>query len=118
MNYTKYEEARILGARALQLAMNAPPLLKLSKDQLEELNYDPLKIAELEFRENVLPITVRRPLPQKYEAEEAEEELEIAEEEKPAEKLVVIEEKVEEAEHEKTAVEGEAVEGAEGVEEI
>ena len=50
--FTKYEVARILGARALQLAMNAPILLKLSKEDLEEVNYDPLRIAESEFYAN------------------------------------------------------------------
>jgi DNA-directed RNA polymerase subunit K len=89
--YTKYEIARILGARALQIAMNAPLLLDIKKEKLEELNYDPLKIAEMEFNSAVLPITVRRPMPQKEEVgEEAEKEEEIEivgeEEVKPEEK--------------------------------
>jgi len=63
--FTKYEIARILGARSLQLAMDAPVLLKISKEEEEELNYDTLKIAERELTEGVLPITVRRPLPKK-----------------------------------------------------
>jgi len=67
--FTKYEIARILGARALQIAMDAPLLLKISKDKLEELSYDPLRIAELEFNGNVLPITVNRPMPRRTEAE-------------------------------------------------
>lgn len=87
--YTKYEIARILGARALQIAMNAPLLMDIKKEQLEEMNYDPLKIAEMEFNAQVLPITVRRPMPQREEAEEEakeEEEIEVVgEEEKPAE---------------------------------
>ena len=61
--FTKYEVARILGARALQISMDAPLLLKLEKADLENMRYDPLKIAETEFNEGVLPITVRRPLP-------------------------------------------------------
>ena len=61
--FTKYEVARILGARALQVSMNAPILIKLSKEEMEALNYDPLKIAELEFFEGILPITVKRPMP-------------------------------------------------------
>ncbi len=65
--FTKYEIARILGARALQLAMDAPVLLKIDKEKLEEINYDVLKIAELELQESVLPITVKRPLPKKAE---------------------------------------------------
>ncbi|MEK6860050.1 MAG: DNA-directed RNA polymerase subunit K [Nanoarchaeota archaeon] len=63
--FTKYEIARILGARSLQLAMDAPVLLKMTKEEEEELNYDTLKIAEKEFEAEVLPITVRRPLPKK-----------------------------------------------------
>jgi len=63
--FTKYEVARILGARALQLAMDAPILMKLSKGDLENFNYDVLKIAELELTEGVLPITVKRPFPEK-----------------------------------------------------
>ena len=61
--FTKYEIARILGARSLQLAMDAPILLKLTKEEEEELNYDTLKIAEKELEAGVLPITVKRPLP-------------------------------------------------------
>ena len=71
--YSKYEIARILGARALQLSMNAPLLLKIEKDELERIRYDPLEIAEIELRAGVLPITVKRPLPQKTEVEEQED---------------------------------------------
>ncbi len=71
--FTKYEIARILGARALQLAMNAPMLLKLDKEQLEQLSYDPLKIAELELYSGILPITVRRPLPERKQEMPREE---------------------------------------------
>ena len=65
--FTKYEVARILGARALQIAMNAPLLIKLSHDDLEKIRYDALKIAEIEFESGVLPISVKRPFPQKRE---------------------------------------------------
>lgn len=84
--YTKYEIARILGARALQLSMNAPRLLRMEKSELEKIKYDPLKIAELEFREGVLPITVRRPMPKKIEIEK-KEEIEVEEEEAKEEKV-------------------------------
>ncbi|MBA7627181.1 hypothetical protein ES703_34643 [subsurface metagenome] len=67
--FSKYEVARILGARALQIAMNAPLLIKLSKEDLEKIKYDALKIAEIEFESNVLPISVKRPFPQKKEEE-------------------------------------------------
>jgi DNA-directed RNA polymerase subunit K len=63
--FTRYEVARILGARSLQLAMDAPVLLKLTKEDEEELNYDTLRIAERELEADVLPITVKRPLPRK-----------------------------------------------------
>ncbi len=62
-NYTKYEKARIIGARALQIAMGAPFLLKLSKEDLEKLKYNTLEIAKLEFSKNVLPITIKRVTP-------------------------------------------------------
>jgi DNA-directed RNA polymerase subunit K/omega len=117
--YTKYEIARILGARALQISMNAPMLLSISKDELEELNYDPLKIAELEFNAKVLPITVRRPMPQKEE--EAEEEKEEEEIEVVGEEAKVEEAKVEEkvaAEVAAPEAEEEEVPETEGPEEI
>lgn len=64
---TKYETARIIGARALQIAMNAPLLVKLSKEDLEEIKYDALKIAEIELESNTLPISVKRPFPKRKE---------------------------------------------------
>jgi len=63
--YTKYERARIIGARALQIAMGAPILLKLDKDDLEKLKYNPINIAKREFEEGILPIVIKRPLPEK-----------------------------------------------------
>ncbi len=96
--FTKYEVARILGARALQLSMNAPLLLVITKEKLEEINYDPLKIAELEFESDVLPITVKRPLPERVELEEeTEEESEILKE-MPSEEAAVVHKKDEEEE--------------------
>jgi len=65
MKFTKYERARIIGARALQLAMGAPLLLKLDQHKLEELRFSTLEIAKLEFVKDLLPITIRRPLPKK-----------------------------------------------------
>ena len=35
--FTKYEKARVLGARALQIAMNAPLLIKIEKEDLEKV---------------------------------------------------------------------------------
>ncbi len=63
--FTRFETARIIGARALQISMDAPLLIKLSESELEVMHYDALKIAEKEFRSGVLPISVRRPMPTK-----------------------------------------------------
>jgi DNA-directed RNA polymerase subunit K len=52
-SYTRYERARIIGARALQISMGAPLLIRTSK-------IDPLEIAIEEFNQNVIPITVKR----------------------------------------------------------
>ena len=68
-DYTKYERARIIGARALQISANAPILLKIEEKKLEEINFDPIEIAKLEFDSGILPITVKRPLPKKIEKE-------------------------------------------------
>jgi DNA-directed RNA polymerase subunit K len=65
--FSKYEKARILGARALQIAMNAPLLIKIEKEDLEKVRYDALKIAEIEFESGILPIMVKRPFPKKRE---------------------------------------------------
>ncbi|MEK6830903.1 MAG: DNA-directed RNA polymerase subunit K [Nanoarchaeota archaeon] len=103
--YTKYEIARILGARSLQLSMDAPVLLKLSKEEEDGLNYDVLRIAEKELELGVLPISVKRPMPKK-----SEREVKRLSEEEIKEKLV------EKAEIEKKES-GEIEEKKEGVEE-
>jgi DNA-directed RNA polymerase subunit K len=64
-NFTKYERARIIGARALQIAMGAPILLKLKKEEFEKLKYNPINIAKKEFEEGVIPLNVKKPLPEK-----------------------------------------------------
>ena len=53
--YSKYEKARIIGARALQLAYGAPPLVKVPEGTV-----NPIDLAELEFNEGVIPITILR----------------------------------------------------------
>ncbi len=55
MDYTKFEKATIIGARALQLAYGAPPLIKVPANVVE-----PLVLAKLEFDEDVIPIIVVR----------------------------------------------------------
>ena len=61
--YSKYEKARMIGSRALQIAMGAPFLLKVDEKDLKKMRYNPVEIAKMEFRKGVIPITVRRPLP-------------------------------------------------------
>jgi DNA-directed RNA polymerase subunit K len=95
--FSKYETARILGARALQIAMNAPLLIKINTEDLEKIKFDALKIAEIELESGILPISVKKPFPEKkeeklkrakekkisdekIEEKEAEEEEEIAKE--------------------------------------
>lgn len=54
---TKYERARVLGTRALQIAMCAPVMV-----ELEGLT-DPLRIAMKELKARKIPIIIRRFLP-------------------------------------------------------
>lgn len=90
--FTKYERARILGARALQIAMNAPLLIKIKQEDLEKIKFNALKIAEIELDSGALPISIKKPFPQRKEeklkrvkeskvADEKIEEMEAAEEE-------------------------------------
>ncbi|SRR3989344_6268816 len=93
--FTKYEIARIIGARALQIAMDAPLLLKLSDAELKEMMYDSLTIAERELNEGVLPIAINRPVPklrkQKLTAvkEESSSDEELVAKEQEVEKEIV-----------------------------
>lgn len=66
LNYTKYEKARMVGSRALQLSMGAPFLLNIEADELKKIKYDPIEIAIMEYDEGILPITVRRPKQGKF----------------------------------------------------
>ena len=63
MKFTKYEIARLIGARALQIAMGAPLLFELSEQDLEKINFNPIEIAKIELEKDVLPITIKRPMP-------------------------------------------------------
>ena len=54
---TKYERARVLGTRALQISMNAPVMVDTGNET------DPLKIAMKELRERKIPMIIRRYLP-------------------------------------------------------
>ncbi|KAI1777595.1 RNA polymerase Rpb6 [Hypoxylon cercidicola] len=66
---TKYERARILGTRALQISMNAPVLVDIEGES------DPLQIAIKELRAKKIPLIVRRYLPDGYYEDWSVEEL-------------------------------------------
>jgi len=55
MMYTRFEKARIIGARALQISYGAPVLIDYPEDML-----DPIDIALLEYEHELIPITVVR----------------------------------------------------------
>ena len=55
---TRFEKARIVGARSLQVAMGAPPFVNL-----EGPYRGPIEIATIELEEDALPISIRRSLP-------------------------------------------------------
>lgn len=52
--YTRYERARILGARSLQLAQGAPAFVDAKEHE------KPLDISKRELDEGKLPITVKQ----------------------------------------------------------
>jgi DNA-directed RNA polymerase subunit K len=53
--YTRFEKARIIGARALQISLGAPVLLEIPEGVI-----DPIEIAKMEFVREVIPIDVKR----------------------------------------------------------
>jgi DNA-directed RNA polymerase subunit K/omega len=55
---TRFEKARIVGARALQISMGAPILLEVSEERSNTID-----IALEELESGILPITIRRTLP-------------------------------------------------------
>ena len=59
-DFTKYERARLIGARALQISQGAPLLVKLTEDDLQALKFNPIEIAKREFDAGVLPLGVKR----------------------------------------------------------
>lgn len=55
MDYTRFEKARIVGARALQLSMGAPPLIEIPSEVR-----NPVQVAMLEYTSDAIPLTVQR----------------------------------------------------------
>jgi len=70
---TKYEKARIIGARALQISMGAPFMFEITPDTLKEINYNPVEIAKMEFEKDLIPITIKRLLPAEMKKSPGEE---------------------------------------------
>lgn len=60
MDATKFEKARIIGARALQLSMGAPFLVKLSDKELDDISFNPIEIAKREYAIDAIPIAVKK----------------------------------------------------------
>ena len=58
---TKFEKAKIIGVRAVQISKNAP--LYLNSDNIANMNWDPITIAEKELAEKCIPFIIRRYLP-------------------------------------------------------
>jgi len=129
--FSKYERARVLGARSLQISMDAPLLMKMDSEELENLNYDPLKIAMRELDAGVLPITVNKPMPikrndklkelkiEELEREEKEEEKAVQRAESDEENAEVVQEvKIQETVDLKSDEEVEEELEGEGIEEV
>jgi DNA-directed RNA polymerase subunit K len=55
---TRFEVARIVGARTLQISLGAPLLVKVPNEVLT-----PVEMAEMEFKEDKVPMTIKRRLP-------------------------------------------------------
>jgi len=56
LRYTRFERARIIGARALQISMGSPVLIDLKDDTI----IDPIEIAIREYDSGGIPMTVKR----------------------------------------------------------
>ena len=88
--FSKYERARIIGARGLQISMDAPLLIDINEKELDDMNFDALRIAEKELDSGVLPISVSKPMPEKRE--EAIENIKV-DEDIPSDKARIAKEK-------------------------
>jgi len=51
---TRFEKARIVGARALQLSMGARPMIEVNEA------LDPIDIATLELKKGLIPLDIRK----------------------------------------------------------
>jgi DNA-directed RNA polymerase subunit K len=56
LRYTRFEKARIIGARALQISMGSPVLVEIKDEGI----IDPIEIAIREYDMGAIPMTVKR----------------------------------------------------------
>jgi DNA-directed RNA polymerase subunit K len=56
LEHTRFERARIIGARALQIRMGAPILIEVAPDEI-----DPVEISMLEYEQDIIPLTIHHP---------------------------------------------------------
>ncbi len=59
MPYTKYEIARLIGARAFQLALNSPPGVEPTEEERFHM-LGVLLLAERELAEGKIPLKVKK----------------------------------------------------------
>ncbi|MEM4500009.1 MAG: DNA-directed RNA polymerase subunit K [Candidatus Woesearchaeota archaeon] len=57
---TRFERARIISARAFQLELNAPFMIEFDEETLRSVNYDPVRLARIEFEKGVVPLRIKR----------------------------------------------------------
>lgn len=55
-DFTRFEVARLLGARSLQIALGAPVLVETKENS-------PIEISKEEFKSSIIPITIKRTMP-------------------------------------------------------
>ena len=55
---TRFEVARLIGARSLQISLGAPLLIKQPKGE-----FNPIELAKEEFKQIKVPMTIKRTMP-------------------------------------------------------
>ncbi len=58
--HTRFEKARMIGSRALQISQGAEPKVKLTKKDYERIKYNPIEIAKMEYEKGVIPLNIKR----------------------------------------------------------
>ena len=58
LELNKYEKARLIGARALQLALGAPALVDVTKVEKGQNYISPIDLAVAELEAGIIPLQV------------------------------------------------------------